>query len=109
MNTIAVLLPVYKKDNPEFFKIAVNSLVAQTLQDFKIFLGVDGPIEGELDEAVKGYEQNDAWAVRFRRAGQHHQGFTGQLHQSKLRFRRAQAINTLPDPGATQSGDHGHL
>ena len=67
MNTIAVLLPVYKKDNPEFFKIAVNSLMAQTFQDFKIFLGVDGPIEGELDETVKGYEQDARFCViRFK-------------------------------------------
>lgn len=66
-NTVAVLLPVYKKDNPQFFLTTVDSLLAQTLQDFKIFLGVDGPIEGELDKAVKGCEGNSKFCViRFK-------------------------------------------
>lgn len=66
-NTVAVLLPVYKKDNPQFFLTTVDSLLAQTLQDFKIFLGVDGPIEGELDKVLKGCEKNEKFCViRFK-------------------------------------------
>lgn len=52
MDKIAVLLPVYKKDNPKFFSEAVASLLTQTYNDFTIFLGVDGPIEGELEQKV---------------------------------------------------------
>lgn len=63
MNTIAVLLPVYKKDAPYFFTSTIASLLSQTQQDFKIFLGVDGPIEGELDLAVKGCEQSSKFCV----------------------------------------------
>jgi len=63
MNTIAVLLPVYKKDNPQFFSTTISSLLGQTLQDFKIFLGVDGPIEGALDQAVKECEQSSKFCV----------------------------------------------
>lgn len=67
MITIAVLLPVYKKDNPQYFTTAVNSLLTQTLQDFETFLGIDGPIEGELDKAVKECEQNGKFCViRFK-------------------------------------------
>ena len=63
MKKIAVLLPVYKNDNPTFFAISVESLLSQTLQDFKIFVGVDGPIMGKLDEVVKKYEINDKFCV----------------------------------------------
>ncbi len=67
MNTIAVLLPVYNKDNSQFFVTSVNSLLSQTFQDFKIYLGVDGHIEGELDLSVKALEQNGKFSViRFK-------------------------------------------
>lgn len=66
MNNIAVLLPVYKKDNPQFFTTSVSSILEQTYQNFTIFLGVDGPIEGELDEAVKDVGHNEkVCVIRF--------------------------------------------
>lgn len=52
MEKIAVLLPVYKKDNPKFFAKTIASLLTQTYNDFILFLGVDGPIEGDLEKAV---------------------------------------------------------
>lgn len=63
MNTIAVLLPVYEKDNSKYFEIAVKSLLAQTKHDFKVFLGVDGPIEGDLDQTVKECESSAKFCV----------------------------------------------
>lgn len=67
MNNIAVLLPVYKKDNPGYFKMTIKSLLSQTYQNFIIFLGVDGPIEGELDSIVCECENNEKFKVlRFR-------------------------------------------
>lgn len=63
MKKIAVLLPVYKKDNPKYFATTLESLMAQTYQDFSIFLGVDGPIEGDLETAVKECEQNPKFCV----------------------------------------------
>ena len=66
MKKIAVLLPVYKNDNAQFFKTSVSSILMQTFQDFTIFLGVDGPIEGELEEAVKNVEYNaKVCVIRF--------------------------------------------
>ena len=53
MKKIAVLLPVYRKDNPKYFTTTLESLMAQTYQEFSIFLGVDGPIDGDLEIAVK--------------------------------------------------------
>ena len=67
MNRIAVLLPVYKKDNPGFLKNTIQSLLNQSYPSFTIFLGVDGPIEGELNEVVKECEEKDIFYVlRFR-------------------------------------------
>lgn len=67
MNTIAVLLAIYKKDNAQYFNSAVSSILSQTHQDFKILLGVDGPIEGELSMLVREYEQNSKFCVfRFK-------------------------------------------
>ena len=58
MDKIAVLLPVYKKDDPLFFITSVSSILEQTYQNFTIFLGVDGPIEGELNDAVENIGHN---------------------------------------------------
>ena len=63
MNTIAVLLPVYKNETPKYFTTTISSLLSQTLQDFKIFLGVDGSIEGELDLVVKECELSSKFFV----------------------------------------------
>lgn len=63
MFQVAVLLPVYKKDNPQFFTTTVASLLSQSYKDFTIFLGVDGPIEGELDSMIKDCEQNSKFCV----------------------------------------------
>lgn len=67
MEKIAVLLPVYKKDNPKFFVEAVESLLTQTFNDFTIFLGVDGPIEGVLEKEVQKCETMPKFCVfRFK-------------------------------------------
>lgn len=54
MGEIAVLLPVYKNDNPSFFLLALNSVLSQTYTSYKIFIGVDGPVEGELADVLEG-------------------------------------------------------
>ena len=63
MDKIAVLLPVYKKDNPHFFTISVASVLEQTYRNITVFLGVDGPIAGELESAVKNTELNEKVCV----------------------------------------------
>ena len=63
MNTIAVLLPVYKNDNSFYFEKTIASVMLQTFQDFIIYLGVDGPIAGKLDEAVRECEKNKKFKV----------------------------------------------
>jgi glycosyltransferase involved in cell wall biosynthesis len=54
----SVLLPVYIKDNPEWFRIAVESMVNQTLPPDEILIAADGPVTEELEEIIRGYEAN---------------------------------------------------
>lgn len=63
MERIAVLLPVYKNDNPNFFSNSVNSLMNQTYSEFTIFLGVDGPIQGKLEDMIRKYEHDAKFIV----------------------------------------------
>ncbi len=57
MEKIAVLLPVYKKDNPKFLSASIASLLTQTYNNFTIFLGIDGPIDGELKDMIEECEK----------------------------------------------------
>lgn len=66
MTKIAVLLPVYKKDSIAFLKKSAGSIVGQTLQNFHIFIGVDGPVGEDLDECLKTLEEKvNISVVRF--------------------------------------------
>lgn len=55
---VGVLLPVYKNDNPFYFKESVESILNQTYKRKHIFIGIDGIIEGDLAKYVKEYEVN---------------------------------------------------
>jgi glycosyltransferase involved in cell wall biosynthesis len=48
-----VLMSVYRRDSAPFFRRAVESVFQNTLQPDDFVLVVDGPIEGDLLEAVK--------------------------------------------------------
>lgn len=63
MEKIAVLLPVYKKDNPKFLSLTIASLLAQTYGNFTIFLGVDGPVDGELRTMIDEYAKNTKFQI----------------------------------------------
>lgn len=43
-NKYSVLMPLYKKDNPEFFSVAINSIIEQTIKPDEIVLVCDGVI-----------------------------------------------------------------
>lgn len=62
----SVVTSVYKNDNPEHFKKAMDSLLNQTVLPSEIVLIIDGPIPAELDEAVNSYKSNKLFnIVRF--------------------------------------------
>lgn len=55
---VGVLLPVHKKDNPDHFKIAIDSLLVQTYNNLIIYIGCDGPLSEELDRVLSDYRKN---------------------------------------------------
>lgn len=59
----SVSMCVYGKDNPEWFKRAVDSILNQTVKPTEVVLVVDGPIPSELDEVVSTYEKMNIFNV----------------------------------------------
>ncbi len=59
----SVSMCVYGKDNPEWFKTAVNSILNQTRKPDEVVLVVDGPVPQVLDTEIKLFEQNSIFKV----------------------------------------------
>ncbi len=59
----SVSMCVYGKDNPEWFKTAVNSVLDQTVKPKEIVLVVDGPVPNELDLIINEYEKNPIFKI----------------------------------------------
>lgn len=57
-NKIGVLLPVYAKDNPEYFSLALQSVLNQSYGNSSIYIGIDGPIPDKLIEVIKSYQDD---------------------------------------------------
>lgn len=53
----SVLISVYKGDNPEYFKQAMDSVINQTAKPDEIVLVKDGPVTGELENIISEYKQ----------------------------------------------------
>ena len=58
MNKIkfSVSMCVYGKDDPVWFKTAVDSILKQTLKPDEVVLVVDGPVSEKLDSVIRSYE-----------------------------------------------------
>lgn len=59
----SVSMCVYGKDNPEWFEMAVDSVLNQSVKPAEIVLVVDGPVPTELDTIIKKYEQDSTFKV----------------------------------------------
>lgn len=61
MNKIqfSVLMSVYKNDKPDFLKIAIDSILNQTLRPNQFVIMVDGPISEDLKNVLLDYEKKD--------------------------------------------------
>ncbi len=68
----SVSMCVYGRDNPEWFRTAVESVINQTLKPSEIVLVVDGPVEGELKDIIKIYEQQEIFNVVYLSENQGH-------------------------------------
>ncbi|MBU5473337.1 glycosyltransferase, partial [Roseburia sp. MSJ-14] len=53
----SVLLPLYVKDDPDWFCTSIDSILAQTAAPDEIFIICDGPLSKELDAALETYTQ----------------------------------------------------
>lgn len=62
---VAILLPVYKNDYSEYIILSINSLLAQTYKNIKIFVGVDGIISTEIHHVLEGYAQSKNIIVSY--------------------------------------------
>lgn len=56
MAPFSVLISIYKKENPSWFREALDSIFAQTLQPYEIVLVEDGPLTTELYEVIGEYQ-----------------------------------------------------
>ena len=59
----SVAICVYGKDNSEWFELAVQSILNQTIKPNEVVLVVDGPVPEELSKVIKKYEQLDYFRV----------------------------------------------
>ena len=50
-----VVMSVYKNDNPNYLKSAINSIIEQTLPPSELIIISDGPLTIELDEVINSY------------------------------------------------------
>ena len=55
----SVLLPVYIKDNPEWLKTAIDSMLEQTLPPAEVVIVRDGPITDELTVVLSQYDKEN--------------------------------------------------
>lgn len=62
-NCFSVSMCVYAKDNPEWFKSAVDSILNQTEKPDEVVLVVDGPVPADLDSVISEYEKLDIFNV----------------------------------------------
>ena len=56
--SLAVLLPLYAKDSPDWVHQSISSIINQTYRDFVLFVGVDGPIDNDLEIILQSFEKD---------------------------------------------------
>ncbi len=59
----SVSICVYYKDNPEWFELAVQSILNQTIKPNEVVLVVDGPSPENLSKIIKKYEKNNIFKI----------------------------------------------
>lgn len=58
-NKYSVLMSVYKNDNPQYLLLAIDSMLKQTIPPDQFVIVEDGPIGEELEEVIRGYEEDN--------------------------------------------------
>ena len=68
----SVSMCVYGKDDPAWFKTAVDSILEQTLKPDEVVLVVDGPVPQELDGVIRSYENVEGFKTVRREVNRGH-------------------------------------
>lgn len=55
--SFSVCMNVYHKDDPAWFRMAVNSVLEQTVKPDEVVLVVDGPVGAELNAVIRDFEE----------------------------------------------------
>lgn len=63
LSKFSVSMCVYGKDNPEYFKQAVDSILDQTVEPSEVVLVVDGPVPSELNTIIENFEKNPLFRI----------------------------------------------
>ena len=58
MEKYSVLMSLYKKEHPEYLRLALDSMLNQTVKPDEIVLVEDGPLTDELYAVVEAYKQH---------------------------------------------------
>lgn len=56
MEKYSVLMSLYKKEHPEYLRLALDSMINQTVRPDEIVLVEDGPLTAELYEVIEEYK-----------------------------------------------------
>ena len=57
MEKYSVLMSLYKKEKPEYLKLAIESMLGQTVMPDEIVIVKDGPLTEALNAVVNGYKE----------------------------------------------------
>lgn len=68
----SVSMCVYRNDNPEHFRMAVDSILNQTVLPDEVVLVVDGPVPTELEFIIKEYEKRNIFRIIWLSENQGH-------------------------------------
>ena len=55
MSLFSVLISIYRKENPSWFREALDSVFAQTVQPDEIVLVKDGPLTSDLEAVIEEF------------------------------------------------------
>ena len=61
----SVLMSVYYKENPEYLKLSLDSVIKQTVPTAEIVLIKDGPLTKELDDVIEEYDKKHSGLFRI--------------------------------------------
>jgi len=63
---VAVILSVYKNDIGKYLYPSINSILNQTYKKVHLYIGVDGPVEEDLEKCLKEFELKGVRVLWFK-------------------------------------------